>query len=397
MLQRQLAKYLFFIVNLQIIGYLMYMYAESIINIRKNKFRQMEMLNSSIATYELWNITEMPHKHDLMANNSDVLHKTDHEHKPYMVYECSKEVPRRVCGGLGDRIKGITVTYIWALLTNRSFIIRHEIPCDLEKFLIPNEIQWNIKLPVDGKEHRMAIRPSVNSIKAENLIPDDEHISEKYKKYNRLAFLGPNNINHFSRFSELPMYEAQLKQFPFKLRKCSMYKTVFEKLFKLTPRLDKKFQELAAKAKPTKDHKLICAQIRTGPNPSIPRDFGGTRTSEKDIEKFWTFLESNITRDKTTVFVTSDSNEIQKTAREKFNETFLETDGNITHTDRNRYVEACSGMDKVILDFHMLALCDIAMVSRSSFGWLSQCMNKNKDAVIYRMRDGGDVYHWTDR
>ncbi|CAH1793120.1 unnamed protein product, partial [Owenia fusiformis] len=240
---------------------------------------------------------------------------------------------------------------------------------------------------------------TVKSYKTEDLIPDDEHIREKYKNYDRIAFLGPNTIDHFSRFSELPIYKAQLKQFPFQIgeKKCSMYKTVFEKLFKLNPRLEKKFQKLAAKAKPTKDHKLICAQIRTGPNPSIPNDTGGTRTAKNDIVKFWSFLKSNIIRNKTTVFVTGDSDEVQKTARDTFGQIFMEVEGEITHTSRSKFDKACSGMDKVILDFHMLALCDVAMVSRSGFGWLTQCMNKNKDAIVYRMNNTGDVHIWDDR
>ena len=61
--------------------------------------------------------------------------------KKYVMYECTNSL----CGGWGDRLKGIMSAYAWSLLTNRIFLINITNPCLLTTFFEPNEIQWNLE------------------------------------------------------------------------------------------------------------------------------------------------------------------------------------------------------------------------------------------------------------
>jgi len=40
-------------------------------------------------------------------------------------------------------LKGIMAAYAWSLITDRSFLINISRPCDLNKFLEPNLINWH--------------------------------------------------------------------------------------------------------------------------------------------------------------------------------------------------------------------------------------------------------------
>jgi hypothetical protein len=55
--------------------------------------------------------------------------------KKYIVYECTNE---NICGGWGDRLKGIMSAYAISLLTDRYFLIYHVRPCLLTNFFEPS-------------------------------------------------------------------------------------------------------------------------------------------------------------------------------------------------------------------------------------------------------------------
>ena len=55
---------------------------------------------------------------------------TYQNHGKYLIYHCE-----HVCGGLWDRFRGIVNSFILALITNRTFVIHHTMPCPLQNFL----------------------------------------------------------------------------------------------------------------------------------------------------------------------------------------------------------------------------------------------------------------------
>ncbi len=66
--------------------------------------------------------------------------------KKYLVYICEN----RGCGGIADRIKGIMSVYALALMTDRKLIVNMTFPCKLDKYLIPNEVDWSQTVPANS-------------------------------------------------------------------------------------------------------------------------------------------------------------------------------------------------------------------------------------------------------
>lgn len=63
--------------------------------------------------------------------------------KKYVVYECHNNA---MCGGLVDRFKGVINAYAWSLFTGRQLIVNILKPCFFENLMIPNDVNWNLKL-----------------------------------------------------------------------------------------------------------------------------------------------------------------------------------------------------------------------------------------------------------
>ena len=61
------------------------------------------------------------------------------EHKGnFLIYVCTGG-----CGGYGNRIHGITMSLLFAILSNRTFLIQMSHPFDINRLLHPNAIKWN--------------------------------------------------------------------------------------------------------------------------------------------------------------------------------------------------------------------------------------------------------------
>jgi len=56
----------------------------------------------------------------------------------FLIYECNS-----LCGGYGNRIQGITIALMFAILSNRTFLIQMNYPFDINRLLHPNVIKWN--------------------------------------------------------------------------------------------------------------------------------------------------------------------------------------------------------------------------------------------------------------
>lgn len=63
----------------------------------------------------------------------------------YLKYTCSK----LRCGGFGNRIRGIALGLVMAMVTKRVFLLEFYHPFDFSKFLLPNRIDWKFQIPPD--------------------------------------------------------------------------------------------------------------------------------------------------------------------------------------------------------------------------------------------------------
>ena len=75
----------------------------------------------------------------------------------YLIYSCTT----RKCGGYGNRIEGLTSLLIFAMLTNRVFLIKMEYPVNINDYFMPNAIQWNHNMsPVIKAQYFDLINPT---------------------------------------------------------------------------------------------------------------------------------------------------------------------------------------------------------------------------------------------
>ncbi len=117
---------------------------------------------------------------------------------------------------------------------------------------------------------------------------------------------------------------------------------------------------------------LLCGHLRIGRNPSNPKDVVFPHRERMNITVL-KFLQSRPGR----VFITTDSGEVQQLARKLFSSDtnqpsrLIEINGTIAHIDRDWNYLGCQSLEKTILDFHALSYCDLAVISKSSFGHLA--------------------------
>ena len=89
---------------------------------------------------------QMLHNAILDPANTDV-------DKKYLVYSCPRN---KYCGGHGDRLKGMTMLLLMALLTDRALLIHHPNPKLCSSFS-PNRIKWDL---LGEKEYEMRMNTS---------------------------------------------------------------------------------------------------------------------------------------------------------------------------------------------------------------------------------------------
>ena len=61
----------------------------------------------------------------------------------YLIYKCT----HHTCGGYGNRISGITVLLVYAMLTKRVLLLDMTIPVDINLYFLPEAIKWNHAVP----------------------------------------------------------------------------------------------------------------------------------------------------------------------------------------------------------------------------------------------------------
>ena len=79
----------------------------------------------------------------------------------YLVYQCM----HHTCGGYGNRISGIAVLLVYAMLAKRALLLQMTIPVDINSYFMPNAIEWNYVLPTGLRTQ------NVNLMNSKNFLP----------------------------------------------------------------------------------------------------------------------------------------------------------------------------------------------------------------------------------
>jgi hypothetical protein len=379
----------------------------------------------------IWELNMFPaNTHSSTIPSESIQEKIKANYKPdqtkFLIYSCSKdckdldcfkvqEISTSICGGLGDRFKGISAAFLWSILTKRTFLIQITEPCLLQESLEPNIISWQNGLDqlIEKVNKRqitsVRVEFKANSMK-HKIIENNVYQSDKdMKKLNFLTYMAHydailfrsnmdissylfKNRIHEKRINELGLSRQQITL-------ASSFNTIYQMLFKLKPRLQSQFDAFIKSAKPDPKAKLICAQIRLGGlrNYSDP-----IRMSPKQVKQIWTFIKQNFSSATSghKIFVTSDNSKIVEQAKSIFGtNNVVTTHGIITHIDQKRNISKtkdanqCDVYDKTFLDFHLLGRgCDMAVVSRSGFGRLGVYNRNSSFSNIFIYKKVNEKY-----
>ncbi|KAK7094145.1 uncharacterized protein [Littorina saxatilis] len=295
-----------------------------------------------------------------------------------LIYHCPIEVK---CGGLADRLKGCVLGYLLAYVTGRQFRILMPLPgCKLSDMLEENSISWRMTKEDDPKflddENKRLIYTRMNA----NSRFHDELTAVNYREY----FGGADvvyfrtNVERFKWLFSNPHHAKDLQPF-YSPHNSVIYRNILNQLFNLAPPLQAQVNAALNKGR-TSDNTgrpplLVCAQIRTGRNPSMPKD-STIRVTSLLLPKIWDFMKKEASgfskQSAVSFFVSSDSEQILEEARKVFGKDLLQVGGRIVHVDQPlAQDDVCPGMRRVLVDMHVLTSCHVLLLTRSGVGDLA--------------------------
>jgi hypothetical protein len=163
-------------------------------------------------------------------------------------------------------------------------------------------------------------------------------------------------------------------------------------MFKLAPYVETKYEEFMKLAKPTKDTKLICVQIRLGGSNDKNHADDVEFNKFENIKVIWSFVNNTLKLNETyKIFITTDREIVEEEAIRLFGSQYIVINkGIIKHIDKdleNQNETNCSLIEKTILDFHSMQNCDQMVITfYSGFGLLGSWLKKVpfKDVYVYK-------------
>ena len=202
-----------------------------------------------------------------------------------------------------------------------------------------------------------------------------------------------NNLDWIYAFSFNKYLNQSIHEFGYKPENFRLYyffRKFYNDLFKLTPRLQNIYNKFLSEAKPDNETKLICAQIRIGgarPNVAFDQQFMPRNSSKL----FWNFirekfLNANL-KQKFKLFITTDTQAVEEESIVEFDaKNVVRIEGPFIHIDREEVgnISDCSKIEKVILDFHAIQACDVAIISQSGYGRLGISNRVDPTKELYR-------------
>ncbi|RNA02078.1 hypothetical protein BpHYR1_038632 [Brachionus plicatilis] len=284
----------------------------------------------------------------------------------FIQYECTK--PSEICGGWGDRLKGILSTYAISMILDRKFTIKMTRNCDLKKIMEPNEINWDyeqVPQKIGSKEINIGWdRSYYDTFKKD--------ISLFTKKKNTPLIKVKAKIQFANVLRENQNLKPKIESLGYKVDQFHIVYSLhkwYNQLFKLNKESQKKYEWYMGRLKPNKKTKLICVQIRTGdPDLAERRDYY-TR------KEYWRFINKKFLNSKNSgsykIFVTSDYERVKEEAQSYFPNNEVIYNKNSSFHIEKQGDNDCGGFESVVFDFHIMQNCDIGVISHSGYGLLA--------------------------
>ena len=265
-----------------------------------------------------------------------------------------------VCGGLGDRQRGILTSFMLALVTGRAFFIQNETPVPLRHYFhVANpSLHWTFEESrLEGRtvmhENFMNEAPSIGDYASSNL-----------SHYDPFDFvIQANNFwqpFHILRNPRLPGWARTLRQYDDHVLAGCLLNYLLVPSRDVQATLQQVRQSVAAH-----NHRLLAVQIRTGDsqnkNMTVLTEF---------IQLFQTCVQKlkRLSPASFEIFLTTDSNEALVAFKVAYPH-LLTFEGDIYHVDGpfGKPTDADAAFRKVVLDHLMISQADELLISRSGF------------------------------
>ncbi|XP_069142538.1 uncharacterized protein [Argopecten irradians] len=283
--------------------------------------------------------------------------------KGYIVYECDNEHPGG-CGGWSDRMSGMYSAYVISVILSKHFLIKYTISGKLTDYLSPNSLDWRYNSSLlEGRSwgYTNLIIKTPKEIRECSITG----LRSMFSKDVNFVRINWDYTQYFRKFPGLHSVIPWL----FELHYADIYSTFFHKFFKPTKLITKAVNGIVKNAK-----KLACAHIRMGGSKTIPGD--DKHTDKSQLKFIWDLLKRFENRNYS-IFIATDAQFVRDRAKELF-PLLIEVEGRIIHIDwKTTGGNLDEGYRKVVVDFFVLAKCDVLMLTLSGFGIMSAYLNTN--------------------
>ena len=282
--------------------------------------------------------------------------------------------------------------YIVANLTGRTFKARYLKPdCDITDYLVPNKYDWYLDKNFTFNKNEMVDNRFFGQASLRDFMAYT-NLTEKFKlekKYH--VFVG--NLQYLTNLKRNKKYKDKLSWMN-ATTPADMYAAIYTRLFKLSTRLKSHINDVLNKALPTSKHRLLCVHVRLG-----RQAFSGDpyRMTLENLHKVWSWMKKQIQTDNDRIFVTGDSHKIVESAKnQSFSDRIISIPGAIIHSNKfdrenisNKTI-LCSGMERLILEYHMLMNCDVFVRGYSGLSVIASVV-RGTDEGLYCLKKTGDI------
>ncbi|KAL3847438.1 hypothetical protein ACJMK2_018345 [Sinanodonta woodiana] len=260
------------------------------------------------------------------------------------------------CEGWGDRLRAMVTTYLISLITNRTYGIFMDAPCELTKTMVPNTIKWNIS------KHDLA------HLKSRDFYMHNDQVN-KFKFH---AMIERTDLE--KEFSEPVIYFHTTQDYVTAIRRnmktadkipwlhrlslSNIYGIVLRNLLSPSDEIQRLITEFMLKE--VRGRTLVCAHIRMGFT-----EVEKVRTEKNEVGTIWNFLNNYNNSSEYAIYVATDKNETKEEARQHFKNGLVDKKGLIEFM---HYDVSCTGFENAIIEHIILTKCNILLLTRSSFG-----------------------------
>ncbi len=298
-----------------------------------------------------------------------------HKHQPttrVLVWKCLKG---EFCGGLGDRLRGITFTLALAMFTGRKLFINWERDTTLQ-YLEPNLIDWHISTSefqnrstsiynsvgghineADWQKFLQQIRGDIPHI----VIGTNRVLTKLFKKASKNLF---KNAYIHAGFNNISHYEIN-----------SLIGFTFRYLFKVDPMIIEEV-ESAMRVLQINKAPFLGLHLRTGFVGSSTRDDNFSKLI-KDTSKWMEAFECAVHQADThignnsLIFFATDSNVAKEMAISKFGLRFRSLDMELLHIDYSKD-ELDKGIINMLVEMLILSQSYVHIRGLSGFSYVSE-------------------------